>query len=70
MTGINFVMDDKGEKTGLLIDLKQLKSDKTSENDVMEYLEDILAIELNNKENEYSDWEEAKKRLKDKGIID
>ena len=63
-------MDDKGEKTGLLIDLKQLKSDKTSENDVMEYLEDILAIELNNKENEYSDWEEAKKRLKDKGIID
>jgi len=58
MTGINFVMNDKGEK---------------SETDVMEFiedLEDILAIELSQQDNNYSDWEDAKKRLRAKGIID
>ncbi|MES2702707.1 MAG: hypothetical protein V4649_08720 [Bacteroidota bacterium] len=73
MTGINYVMNDKGEKTALLIDLAQLRIQGNNENDVMEFmedLEDILAIELANKENKYSDWEDAKKRLKDQGAID
>ena len=55
MTGINFVTNDKGERTGLLIDLDQLKTDGRSESDVMEFmedLEDILAIELTHKEND------------------
>lgn len=73
MTGINFVMNDKGEKTALLIDIAQLKHEGKSETDVMEFiedLEDILAIELSQQDNNYSDWEDAKKRLRAKGIID
>lgn len=73
MTGINFVMNDKGEKTALLIDLEQLRHEGKSEVDVMEFmedLEDILAVELSRKENDYSNWEDAKKRLQVKGIID
>ncbi len=73
MTGINFVLNDKGEKTALLIDLAQLKQDGRSETDVMEFmedLEDVLAVELSRQTNEYSNWEDAKKRLRDKGVID
>jgi hypothetical protein len=73
MTGVNFVMNDKGEKTALLIDFAVLKQEGKTENDVMEFmedLEDILAVELSKKENDYSDWEDAKQRLKAKGIID
>ncbi len=73
MTGINFVMNDKGEKTGLLIDIARLKQEGKTENDVMEFiedLEDILAVELSKNENDYSNWDDAKKRLRDKGIID
>ena len=36
----------------------------------MEDLEDILAIELSKNENDYSNWEDAKSRLKAKGILD
>ena len=73
MTGINFVMNDKGEKTALLIDFAQLKQEGKTERDVMEFvedLEDILAVELSKTENNYSNWEDAKKRLRTKGIID
>ena len=73
MTGINFAMNDKGEKTALLIDLAQLKHDGKSETDVMDFmedLEDLLAIELSKQDNDYSDWDEAKKRLRAKGVID
>jgi hypothetical protein len=73
MTGLNFVMNDKGEKTALLIDLVQLKQEGKSEADVMEFmedLEDILAIELSAKENDYSNWEDIKSDLRSKGIID
>jgi len=73
MTGLNFVMNDKGEKMALLIDLVQLKQEGKSEADVMEFmedLEDILAIELSAKENDYSNWEDIKSDLRSKGIID
>lgn len=73
MTGVNFVMNDKGEKTALLIDLAQLKYEGRTESDIMEFmedLEDVLAIELSGNEKDYSDWEDAKKRLRAKGIID
>src|SRR4051812_20528279 len=73
MTGINFVMNDRGEKTALLIDLARLKQEGKTESDVMDFmedLEDILAIELSKNENDYSSWEDAKKRLRSKGIID
>ena len=73
MTGMNFVMNDKGEKTALLIDFAQLKHEGKTENDIMEFmedLEDILAVELSKKENDYSTWEDAKERLKAKRIID
>ncbi len=73
MTGLNFVTNDKGERTALLIDFARLKQEGKTENDVMEFmedLEDILAVELSKKENDYSNWEDAKSRLKAKGIID
>jgi hypothetical protein len=73
MTGINFVMNDKGEKTALLIDFKLLRQEGKTESDVielMEDLEDILAVELSKNDNNYSDWDDAKKRLREKGVID
>jgi len=73
MTGMNFVMNDKGEKTALLIDFAQLKQEGKTESEVMEFmedLEDILAVELSKNENNYSNWEDAKSRLRAKGIID
>ena len=73
MTGINFVTNDKGERTALLIDFARLKQEGKTESDVMEFmedLEDILAVELSKSENDYSSWEDAKGRLKSKGIID
>jgi hypothetical protein len=36
----------------------------------VEDLEDILAVELSKNENEYSSWEDVKKRLRSKGLID
>lgn len=73
MTGVNYVMNDKGEKTALLIDLAQLRGGDKTEKDVMEFmedLEDMLAVELSKKDDDYSDWSDAKERLKAKGIID
>lgn len=49
MTGVNYVTNDKGEKTALLIDFAKLKSETTSEADIAELLEDIddmIAAEL------------------------
>lgn len=48
MKGINFVMNDKGEKTALLIDFAQLKQEGKTENVIIEFmegLEDMLAVE-------------------------
>ena len=48
MTGINYVTNDKGEKTALLIDLAQLRKTDT-ENDLITFLEDFddtIAAEL------------------------
>ena len=73
MTGLNFVMNDKGERNALLIDFAVLKQEGKTENEVMEFmedLEDIIAVELSKKEDNYSDWVEAKNRLRSKGVID
>ncbi len=78
MTGINFVLNDKGERTALLIDFAQLKQESKNGVDVMEFMEDIkdiLAAELSKNKNEkhkddHSNWEDAKNRLRAKGIVD
>lgn len=59
MKGIRFVTNAKGERVGLMIDLKN--HDKL----INEYLEDLLdLIEINtHKEEETLSWEEAKKTL-------
>jgi hypothetical protein len=67
-----FCTDDKGERTALLIDFAQLKQEGKSESDVMDFiedLEDILSVELSKNENNYSSWDDAKKRLRAKEII-
>ena len=49
MTGINYVTNDKGEKTAILIDLSHLRQTETTENDLLEFLEDLddtIAAEL------------------------
>lgn len=72
MTGINYVTNDKGEKTALLIDLNELKRSGKAGGDVSEFLddlEDILAIELS-KGEEYVDWEDVKQDLRNAGKLD
>lgn len=71
MTGINYVTNDKGEKTALLIDLKELRTGKSRSDvsDFLDDLQDILAIELGDEE-EYNDWEEIKHDLKNAGKLD
>ena len=66
-------MDEHGEKTALLIDLKKPKQSGSNEMDVMEfieYLEDVLAIELAKSENDYSYRDEAKNSLRTIRVID
>ena len=50
MTGVNFVTNDQGEKTALLIDLLQLKNAENTETGdlgtFLDDLDDIIAAEL------------------------
>ena len=66
MKGINFVTNAKGEKVGLMIDLKN--HDKV----IDEYIEDLFdLIDINSRKDEESlSWDETKKDLKEQGIID
>lgn len=66
MKGINFVTNAKGEKVGLMIDLKN--HDKV----INEYIEDLFdLIDINSRKDEESlSWDDTKKDLKEKGIID
>ena len=66
MKGISFVTNAKGEKVGLMIDLKD--HDKV----INEYIEDLFdLIDINfRKDEETFSWDETKKNLKEKGIID
>lgn len=73
MTGINFITNQEGVHTGLIIDLEQMRHEHNSSDieAIIEDLEDIIAIELHQSSpEEYSDWEDVKKRLKEKGVID
>ncbi|HAN17180.1 MAG: hypothetical protein A2X13_06105 [Bacteroidetes bacterium GWC2_33_15] len=66
MKGISFVTNAKGEKVGLMIDLKD--HDKV----INEYIEDLFdLIDINFRKNEETfSWDETRKNLKEKGIID
>jgi hypothetical protein len=66
MKGISFVTDDKGERTGLMIDLK--KHDSA----LKDYLEDLMdLVEINARKNEKPiPWDIAKSELKTKGLIE
>ncbi len=66
MKGINFVTNAKGKKIGLMIDLEN--HDKV----INEYLEDLFdLIDINSRKDEETlSWDETKKDLKEKGIID
>ena len=66
MKGINFVTNAKGEKVGLMIDLKN--HDKV----INEYLEDLFdLIDINSRKDEETlSWDEVKKNLQEEGTID
>jgi hypothetical protein len=74
MDGISIVTDSKGRRTGLLIDLKTLKSNRTSGRSVTAYLqtlediEDLVDIQLVQSEPS-EDWSTVKERLKQKGSL-
>ena len=73
MSSMNFVINDKGERTAVLIDLVQLKKERNAERCIMKLMEDmqeILRIELSINEDKYSNWDDAKTGLREKGIID
>jgi hypothetical protein len=65
MIGLNYVTNDKGEKTGLLIDLLQLKNIKSTENGLREFLEDlddIIAVEVS-KGDKGRPYDEVRKEI-------
>lgn len=65
MTGINYVTNEKGEKTALLIDLAQLRKTDKTENDLIEFLEDLddtIAAELSKGQKGRS-YEEARNEI-------
>jgi hypothetical protein len=65
MTGINYVTNDKGEKTALLIDLTQLRKADRTENDLLTFLEDLddtIAAELS-KGQAGRPYEEVRKEI-------
>jgi hypothetical protein len=66
MKGLNFVTNDKGERIALQIDLRE--PDKRLI-EYLEYLEDMIDIELS-KNDEFISWKEALKELKKEGIVD
>ena len=65
MTGINYVTNDQGEKTALLIDLAQLRKTETSETDLASFLEDLddmIAAELSKGQGGRS-YDEVRKEI-------
>jgi hypothetical protein len=74
MDGISIVTDSKGKRTGLLIDIKELKKRRTSGRavasyiDMLEDVEDIIDVQLAASEPS-EDWETVKQRLKDSGHL-
>jgi hypothetical protein len=65
MTGVNYVTNDKGEHTALLIDLTQLRGIENTESDINEFLEDlddIIAVELS-KGDTGRPYEEVRKEI-------
>lgn len=70
MAAISYVTNENGERTALLIDISGLRKDGKDVTELIEDLEDILAIELSKKENDYSPIDEVENRLRSKGVID
>lgn len=74
MDGISIVTDSKGKRTGLLIDIKELKKRRTSGRavasyiDMLEDVEDIIDVQLAASEPSEG-WETVKQRLKDSGHL-
>ena len=65
MTGVNYVTNDKGEHTALLIDLMQLRKTENTQTDINEFLEDlddIIAVELS-KGDTGRPYEEVRKEI-------
>ncbi len=66
MNGVNYVTNEKAEIKAVLIDLVQLKQDKTLAQEVLKHLQDLDEL-INNaplqaKQNQNS-WDAAKKAL-------
>jgi hypothetical protein len=69
MNGINFVTNESGAKTAIMIDFNSLRQHSSSGHEVVQYLsllediEDIIDVELSRTEPS-EDWDDVKRRLK------
>ncbi len=66
MNGINYVTNEKTEITAILIDLVQLKQDKTLAQEVLNYLQDLDELILNAPtptKQKQNTWDAAKQAL-------
>jgi hypothetical protein len=61
MKGVSYIMNEKGKKTALVIDLEKLRKIKSA-HDFMEELEDTLDIVLRSDEPA-EDWKAVRKQL-------
>jgi len=74
MNGINFVTNENGIRTAILIDLDMLREKQiegrtvTDYLDMLEDIEDMIDVELSRTE-ESDDWETVKRRLKKEGKL-
>lgn len=73
MEAINYLTDGEGRKKAVVIDLDEMKRNGQTGRDVILYLqeelEDLLELALV-KDEETIPWEEAKRQLKEKGLLD
>ncbi len=66
MNGLKYITDEKGNQTGILLDLTVFRKENIKAVDVLNSLEDLqqLIDNAGNDQRVTSDWERAKDKLK------
>ena len=65
--GINYITDDKGNNTGVILDLIALRRNNVMASDVLEALSGLqeLIDQAGNSDKKNKTWDHAKEQLKD-----
>lgn len=66
MTGINFITDEKGNKTGIILDLLALKKENIKASEVLDSLSGLqeLIDQAGSDNKKANTWDLAKEKLK------